>query len=185
MQRAKSRLEALRERRKLLNYDLEFGKFRAKDAEGRVEVENEINKLDDEIRELEGIYRDEATPGTVASLNHIQSELEKVVKLIDGDSYLGIRGLRYDLIEVVKLVETAKNERITLRDEIRSLSEALEQERRERIALQEQMAQFAKVLESMGAKIPQTRPWYREWAGPILSLVTILMLFYMLGVLSP
>lgn len=132
-----------------------------------------------------------------AMLAHVEQQLRRVTTLIDGDATYGIAGIRKDLAQVLAMTQAAQSEMDGLRAELRSVStqlveerrerqqlrEMLEEERRQRIAIQVQMDELSAALKSLGANMPSKRVWYQEWAGPALSLITIILLFYMMGVL--
>lgn len=134
-----------------------------------------------------------------AMLAHVERELRRVTSLIDGDPDYGIVGIRKDLAQVLQMTQAAREERDALRTELRAVVQQLteerrergelrlmlEEERRERKEMKKQMDELATALQLMGASIPRRRSLLREWAGPGLSLLTILMLFYMMGVLFP
>lgn len=132
-------------------------------------------------------------------LAQIQSEVKRMTSLVDGNPDYGIVGIRKDLALVLAMTQTGQNERDSLRIEVRALAaqldaarrerEALrallEEERRERKAMQQEMLALSEALKQVGIKVSTGRPWYREWAGPIIGLFTLGMLFYMLGLLLP
>lgn len=132
-------------------------------------------------------------------LAQIQNEVKRMTSLIDGNPDYGIVGIRKDLALVLQMTQTAQNERDSLRSEVRALAAQLDAERREREALrslleeerQERQAMYREMvalsdaLKQIGVRAATVRPWYREWAGPIIGLFTVGMLFYMLGLLLP
>lgn len=106
----------------------------------------------------------------------IQEQLKTITQLLDGDKFLGVRGLRNDLQDLARMIDQERRERV-------ESQVAAQQERRE---LRKQIDSFGAALADLGAKMPTTRrAWYYEWAGPILGLVSVIMLFYMLSVLAP
>lgn len=120
-----------------------------------------------------------------ATLAHIERELTRVIQLIDGSPDYGVKGLRSDVADVVTIVREAKSERDSLRVEIQALSRSLAEEVEARKGLQRELGELFTYLREIGLSVRTSQPWYREWAGPIISLLTMLVLFYMMGQLLP
>lgn len=132
-----------------------------------------------------------------AMLAHVEQQLRRVTTLIDGDASYGIAGIRKDLAQVLLLIGTAQNEMDALRGELRSVAAQLAEERREREAMRQILAEEQKSRAGMQAQLDDltrslavlgvgaNRTWWREWVAPILSLVTVVLLFYMIGVIGP